>query len=298
MKFDHIQDILKSKKALPESLFCTVHRVEKDEIIIIYSSHPEPEPLGRYQKIGRGIVGQAILKKEIINVPDVYHDKYYLQIYKHTRSELAIPILSRREVLGVINFESSQVNYFEDVSEFVNLAEQLAEYFHLMEPAGNTEILLPEVGLIASDTKLVGVTINGISDSLLNHLSNDPQLLYRLPPRKFEELIARLLEDMGYRVSLTPETRDGGRDILAFSKLPTGQLLTLVECKRQSPIRPVSVEIVRNLYGVLMHDRATYAMIATTSYFTKDAQLFQDTIRYQMSLKDYQDISGWLKRYG
>lgn len=299
MIFDRIQYLLKSKGALTEILFCTVHRVENDKIIVIYSSHPKPEPLGRYQKIGWGIVGQAIQKKVEMNVPDVYHNEFYLPVYQYTRSELVVPIKSNRgKVLGAINFESSQANYFEDVSEFVKLAEQLSDYFHLFEPTGNTEILLPESGLIASDSKLIGVTLNGISDSLLKHLANEPQLLYKLPPRKFEELIARLLKDMDYSVILTPETKDGGRDILAFSKLPTGQILTIVECKKHSPIRSVPVGVVRNLYGVLMHERATYAMIATTSYFTDDAWQFQDTIKYQMSLKDYQDISVWLKRYG
>ena len=57
--------------------------------------------------------------------------------------------------------------------------------------------------------------VREISDALLRQVSENPLLLYEMPPRRFEELVAELLERAGYTVTLTPQTRDGGKDMHA-----------------------------------------------------------------------------------
>jgi len=109
--------------------------------------------------------------------------------------------------------------------------------------------------------------------------------------------MARIFDGLGYRVTLTPETRDGGFDMLLEATLPTGRLLTLVECKKWAPNRPVTIEVVRNLYGVLSFKNATQGLIVTTSRFTSDAQSQQDAVQYRLGLRDFEDISEWLKPY-
>jgi HJR/Mrr/RecB family endonuclease len=140
------------------------------------------------------------------------------------------------------------------------------------------------------------IALNDVSRELLRKLAATPQIIHDLSPRRFEEVIAMLLEKDGFEVQLTPPSKDGGRDILAFLDLPVGRILTLVECKKWSPGRKVSVEPVRQLYGVLAMERASNAMLATTSTFTKDARLFVDAVKYQLSLKDYADITHWLQK--
>lgn len=119
-----------------------------------------------------------------------------------------------------------------------------------------------------------------------------------LGPRQFEELVAELFQDMGYEVRLTPRTRDGGRDVIAFFKDAAGTLLTLIECKRFAPHRPVGVGIVRELYGVVEAERASRGVVATTSFFTKDAEAFQERIKYRLSLADYQSLADWCRTAG
>jgi restriction endonuclease Mrr len=132
---------------------------------------------------------------------------------------------------------------------------------------------------------------------LLRKLGRTPSFLHSISPRAFEKVIASLLEKEGFAVKITPQTRDGGRDILAWLDVPVGRILTLVECKKYAADRRVSVEPVRQLYGVLNAERATNAMLATTSTFTSDAKLFANALQYQMSLKDFDDLSSWLARY-
>jgi len=59
-----------------------------------------------------GIVGAAASEGRPINVPDVRLDPRYLELNAETRSELAVPMLYKNRVVGVLDLESPQVNYF------------------------------------------------------------------------------------------------------------------------------------------------------------------------------------------
>ena len=76
---------------------------------------------------------------------------------------------------------------------------------------------------------------------------------------------------------------------------PVGTFLTLIECKRYGPKRPVSVDVVRGLYGVTESKGATSGLIVTTSSFTKDAKSFQDQNKYRIQLADQAELQAWLQ---
>src|SRR5437879_824404 len=61
-----------------------------------------------------GIVGAAATLKEPVLVPDVTVDPRYLMVNPETRSELAIPMIHKGKVIGVLDLESPQPNYFTE----------------------------------------------------------------------------------------------------------------------------------------------------------------------------------------
>jgi len=61
-----------------------------------------------------GIVGAAATLKEPVIVPDVTVDPRYLMVNPETRSELAIPMIHKGKVIGVLDLESPQPNYFTE----------------------------------------------------------------------------------------------------------------------------------------------------------------------------------------
>ena len=75
-----------------------------------------------------GIVGAAAALRRPVVVPDVNRDPRYLMINPETRSELAIPMIYKDRVIGVMDLESPQLNYFtpEHVQVLSTLASQLA----------------------------------------------------------------------------------------------------------------------------------------------------------------------------
>jgi len=101
------------------------------------------------------------------------------------------------------------------------------------------------------------------NDALIERLKREPDGLFKISPRQFEEVIADLLADMGMEVELTPATRDGGKDILAYMKTDIGKFLCLVETKQHNKSRPVGVNLVRSLFGTLIDHQATSGMLVT-----------------------------------
>jgi phosphoserine phosphatase RsbU/P len=59
-----------------------------------------------------GIVGAAAVLRQPVLVPDVTADPRYLMVNPETRSELAIPMMHKSKVIGVLDLESPQLNYF------------------------------------------------------------------------------------------------------------------------------------------------------------------------------------------
>ena len=84
--------------------------------------------------------------------------------------------------------------------------------------------------------------------------------------------------------------------MLAKSTTCVGEHLYLVECKQYAPERPVGVEIVRSLYGVVEEKKATAGLVITTSHFTKGAMAFRDKLSHRMSLKKFQELLQWLRQ--
>jgi restriction system protein len=141
------------------------------------------------------------------------------------------------------------------------------------------------------------VVVQSINEELLKQLSTSPKLMHTLESRKFEELVARLLEDQGCEVTLTKRTRDGGYDVLGRMKSGPADLLFLAECKRYAPENKVGVEVVRGLYGVTEAHRANLGLVITTSTFTRDAREEKLRIGPRIDLKEYSDLCAWLAPY-
>jgi phosphoserine phosphatase RsbU/P len=59
-----------------------------------------------------GLVGAAATLREPVLVPDVTADPRYMMVNPETRSELAIPMINKGKVIGVLDLESPQLNYF------------------------------------------------------------------------------------------------------------------------------------------------------------------------------------------
>lgn len=77
---------------------------------------------------GEGITGAAAQSRQIVRVGDVTKDPRYIVSHGDIRSEIAVPLILRDRVIGVMNLESSRYNFFtEDHARALSLlAPQVA----------------------------------------------------------------------------------------------------------------------------------------------------------------------------
>lgn len=147
------------------------------------------------------------------------------------------------------------------------------------------------------DPRLARIELQAVNQALIARLGATPELLRYLGPREFEEVVGEIFRRMGYEVELTPRSKDGGVDLIAVQKREVGTLLTVVECKRYSPHQKVGVSLARALYGVVERRRASFGTLATTSYFTRGAREFATELEHRLSLRDFDDLSSWCRKY-
>ncbi len=67
--------------------------------------------------VGTGITGWAAAHRKPLRVDNVLNDPRYIAVSENTRSELALPLIYRNELLGVLNVESEQVAAYTENDE-------------------------------------------------------------------------------------------------------------------------------------------------------------------------------------
>jgi sigma-B regulation protein RsbU (phosphoserine phosphatase) len=78
--------------------------------------------------MGTGLVGYAAQSKEAVLVPDVSKDPRYIRTNPETRSELAVPLIYKDKVIGVLDLEHTKRGFFTDDHQrtMMTLAAQVA----------------------------------------------------------------------------------------------------------------------------------------------------------------------------
>ncbi len=65
-------------------------------------------------KLGEGVTGAAAQDLRTTVVPDVSHDPRYIQVVEAVRSEMAVPLVARGKLVGVIDLQSRDKDAFGD----------------------------------------------------------------------------------------------------------------------------------------------------------------------------------------
>ncbi|HZD50833.1 MAG TPA: GAF domain-containing protein, partial [Silvibacterium sp.] len=76
----------------------------------------------------RGLVGVAIDERRLVHVADVRKDSRYRMFNPEARSEMAVPLIYKGKVVGVLDIEHTRTNYFNEDHEraMTTLSAQIA----------------------------------------------------------------------------------------------------------------------------------------------------------------------------
>jgi hypothetical protein len=91
--------------------------------------------------------------------------------------------------------------------------------------------------------------------------------LYALSPTEFEQYVAQLFRQKGYKVTQRGRSGDQGVDL---ELAQPGGKRAIVQCKRYQ--RAIGPDVVRELYGTLVHERVAHAFLVTTAPISDSAR--------------------------
>jgi len=112
---------------------------------------------------------------------------------------------------------------------------------------------------------------------------------------EFEIYVAAVLWAIGYNVTLTKRTHDGGKDIIAVDPGDSSHRV-FVECKRFRPGKRVGVAAVRHLVGTVRNpvERVMKGVLVTAGHFTAAARAYAAQNSMFVELRTIDDIKVWI----
>ncbi len=102
------------KRAIDYEIFAILLLSESTQQLRVRFSVGHPDELVRSLriKVGEGIVGRAAQTRRSVRVSDVLKEPGYIRSLTTVRSELAVPLIAKNRVVGVIDLEASHPNFF------------------------------------------------------------------------------------------------------------------------------------------------------------------------------------------
>ena len=104
------------QEVVPYDLFAILLYSERNQGLRIRYAIGHREEIVRSMVIalGEGVVGTAALSREPVLVEDVRTDPRYLVALDAVQSELAVPMMVRGKLVGVIDLQSTRLRAFSD----------------------------------------------------------------------------------------------------------------------------------------------------------------------------------------
>ncbi len=262
--------------------------------------------------LGKGIVGQVALTRQPILLNDVTTDENYISANPSVRSELAVPLVAKNRLIGVMDLESEEAGYFKP------------EHLHLLTlTASRIAQAIENARLYARVSRQAQTltVLNEISAELTSILELDPllarigQLLRRLIDYqmfsimllddKGETLITRYAWRFGYahaplrRIPITsglvgaavrewrpinvPDVRKDPRYLPMNSETRSELIVPLFHKGRI--IGVLDLEHTRPGFFNEEHERALTTMAAQVAIAIENARLYQAVSRQERQLE-------------
>ena len=155
--------------------------------------------------VGRGVVGQVALTRQPILLNDVTSADYYIAANPDVRSELAVPLIARNRLIGVLDLESEQADFFrpEHLHVLTMTASRIAQsienarlYARVSRQAQTLEVL-NEIAVELASILELNPLLERIGQ-LLRRLIDYQMFTIMLLDEKGEMLITRYAWRFGY----------------------------------------------------------------------------------------------------
>lgn len=124
-------------------------------------------------------------------------------------------------------------------------------------------------GAIGSLRELDSTDLSVPLPELRGYLVRRVDALYKVHPRRFEEIVCSVFHDLGYSARVTAYSGDGGVDVILEDSSGSSIGVQVKGCAKG---RRIEAEQIRSLAGALLVNGHTRGVFITTSSFRKGAR--------------------------
>jgi sigma-B regulation protein RsbU (phosphoserine phosphatase) len=263
-------------------------------------------------KVGEGVTGRAVKERRAILVDDVNKEIHYIEAVPRVRSELAIPLVNKNKVIGVMDLEAREPGYFKEeharvlsliASRIAVNIENARLYTRIVRQA-NTLALLNEISrdltsILNLDQllKRIGDLLSKIIDyqmfSILLLDESKQKLVHRFSVR-FKESI-QLKHDIPVGKGLVGAAAQAKKPVLApdVARDPryikanpeTRSELVVPLIYKDEVIGVLDLEHTRRGYFTEDHVRTVSTLAAQVAIAIENAQLYERIAREEQRLE-------------
>ncbi len=262
--------------------------------------------------VGKGVVGQVALTRQPILINDVNSEENYINANPEVRSELAVPLIAKNRLIGVMDLESEQADYFRPehlrvltltASRIAQAIENARLYTRVSRQAQTLEVM-NEIATELTSILDLGPLLERVGQ-LLRRLIDYQMFTIMLLDEKGETLITRYAWRFGY--AHAPLRRVPVTTGLVGAAVREWRLVNVPDVRKDPRYLPMNTEtrselIVPLFYkgriiGVLdlehtrtgffneQHERMLTTLAAQVAIAIENARLYQAVHRQERQLE-------------
>lgn len=274
--------------------------------------HPPEIAERMHVKVGEGVTGLAAQRREAVLVNDVEKVTNYIEGPKGVRSELAVPLIIKNRVIGVIDIEAPTPNYFTEehrdlltlIASRIAIGIENARLYTRISRQAKTLILLNEISreltaILNLDQlfKRIGDLLTRVIDyqmfSILMMDDSDKKLQHRFSLR-FKESI-HLKHDIPLGQGLVGASAQTGQPVLVPDVSKDSRYIAVnPETKselcvpliyKEKVIGVLDIEHTRRNYFTEDHMRTISTLAAQIAIAIENARLYEQVSRQEKRLE-------------
>ena len=209
------------------------------------------------------------------NRHDLLHDSGHKDPLKHYDSEPGEgePLLTfwsegdARRALYEGSAEADELSdELEKVGVYMEFDDSVTANYYLIDQETELQRQFDAWAQWRWTCRLIEADVADVSGDIYSYFAQRPEEFYRLPHRKFEELISSIFAARGWKTRVGPGSGDGGVDVRVWQESPLGDSLTLIQAKRYARHKPIGLEAVAALEAHSKREGAKGLFITTSRY--------------------------------
>ncbi|HEU4416828.1 MAG TPA: GAF domain-containing protein [Candidatus Angelobacter sp.] len=143
-------------------------------------------------KVGEGVTGKAVQERRAILVDDVHKETDYIEAVPRVRSELAVPLINKNRVIGVMDLEAREPGYFKE------------------EHARLLSLIASRIAVSIENARLYSRVVKQASTlTILNEISRDLTSILNVDQllKRIGDLLSKLIDYQMFSILLLDQTK-------------------------------------------------------------------------------------------